>query len=123
MKKLLWGLLIIVLICVAAVCLKQSQQPNELTADIDLLMEAYKSAKSTTEPDAKRRSVNMVSGCLMMISETYQESDEQEKLSGYITENIPKRVIEDIYSFLQQYNEEHPDYSVQIPDDVLRFYG
>lgn len=39
MKKLLWGLLVIVLICVAAVCFRQSQQHNEFTSDIDLLIE------------------------------------------------------------------------------------
>lgn len=128
MKKRLWFFLAvaIVLVCISIVsimCFEKSQQYKEFTSHVDLLIEAYKSAKSTTDPDTKRRSVNMVSGCLMMISEAYQESDEQEKLSGYITENIPRRVIEDIYSFLQQYNEEYPDHSVQIPDDVLRFYG
>lgn len=122
MKKLLWGLLVIVLICVAAVCFRQSQQHNEFTSDIDLLIEAYKSAKSTTDPDTKRRSVNMISGCLMNISEAYQESNKREQLSDYLTGNIPRKIIEDIYSFLLQYNEENPGHSVQIPDDVLEFY-
>lgn len=122
MKKLLWGLLVIVLICVTALCFRQSQKRNEFTSDIDLLVEAYKSAKSTTDLDTKRRSVNMISGCLMNISEAYQESDKREQLSDYLTDNIPRRIIEDIYSFLLQYNEENPDHSVQIPDDVIEFY-
>jgi len=122
MKKLLWGLLVIVLICVTALCFRQSQKRNESTSDIDLLVEAYKSAKSTTDPDTKRRSINMISGCLMNISEAYQESDKREQLSDYLTNNIPRRIIEDIYSFLLQYNEENPDHSVQIPDDVIEFY-
>lgn len=127
MKKRVWiGLVaVIILLCAsvaAGVFLDKSQQYTDFTSHVDRLMEAYKSAKSTTDPDTKRRSVNMMSGCLMQISEAYQESDDPERLSSYLTENTPRRIIEDIYSFLQEYNEEHPDHPVQVPDDALRFY-
>lgn len=127
MKKHIWvGLAaVIVLICVSIASkafYDKSQQYKDFTSHIDLLMEAYRSAKSATDPDDKRRSVNMVSGCLMQISEAYQDSDNPERLSSYLTENTPRRIIEDIYSFLQEYNEEHPDHPVQVPDDALRFY-
>ena len=99
MKKRIWvGLAaVIVLICVSIASkafFDKSQQYKDFTSHIDLLMEAYRSAKSATDPDDKRRSVNMMylkhirtqtiqSGCPAILLKTHQEESLRISILSY----------------------------------------
>lgn len=123
MKKLLWGVLAVALVCVAVICFRQYQERHEFTSNVDLMVEAYQSAVRTKDPADERRHLGMVIACLSRISEAYQETERNQWMTDYLTKHVPKTMFEEIYLALLQYNQDNPDDPIQIDTDILTIFS